>query len=215
MMGNRGQLRDLLATIGTAETRINDFLRPLNDALTELHGQREQLQDVFEADVHCNCEGCGALILVGDRSHVCRDNECSLCEACAPTWREVRTQWIEILAQADEAEAAEATQAIAAIDRHAAAGGSLDEKMLTLIMDDPAPAAAEPPREGRVVADRPAALDDAANIVRCIARGRELHGDVDTAQALHGAANAILQAKDGPIDWTKFATVIGEPVIQK
>lgn len=69
--------------------------------------------------------------------------------------------------------------------------------------------------EGRTISDRAAALDDAANIVRCIAQGRKLAGDVDTAQALHGAANAILQAKDGPIDWSKFATVIGEPVIQK
>jgi len=85
----------------------------------------ELVDNLLEVVGHC--DGCTAIILVGDQGHRCHDGEAHLCAACAYTWGEVKEQWDKDEHGGDETDHA---RFVTAYDAHIAAGGKPTDKML-------------------------------------------------------------------------------------
>lgn len=89
----REALKEKLAAIHKARRPLLVARQPLDDALRAL----DELHDaaVEEAGVELieeACEGCDILLVVGDLGHRCADGPV-LCEAHAPTWRDLLNQY--------------------------------------------------------------------------------------------------------------------------
>ena len=92
-----------------------------------IENARETLRDAYPDDVYeVDCEGCGKVILAGEHGHVCVEGE-TLCEECAFTWGEVKEQIDSGEHGGDDNQKAEF---LASYEKHIAAGGSPDDKML-------------------------------------------------------------------------------------
>jgi hypothetical protein len=100
----RDELRQQLTELGAAIAEIEKARKPFDLAISALVGVREALLEQHEADVVGTCEGCSNPILSGELGHSCNDGPV-LCEACAPTWNDIRREY-------DEAKAAGAFEEI-------------------------------------------------------------------------------------------------------
>lgn len=69
----------------------------LKDHLSTVH---QRAQDAVGVDVRGRCEGCEALLVVGDLVHGTEEGD-NLCEDCAPTVGDVLRQYKEILERID------------------------------------------------------------------------------------------------------------------
>jgi hypothetical protein len=87
---------------------------------------KELLQTKFEEDVCGSCEGCGKVLIAGDKGHNTSDG-CTLCADCAPSWEDIKRQWDE---GRDEEDDGERAGFLDAYQRHIEAGGSPDDKVL-------------------------------------------------------------------------------------
>jgi hypothetical protein len=121
----RSALREQLDELAAAEEKLYAARKPFDDAIFAIDNVRESLLERHDADLCGRCEGCADIILKGDKAHIGED--VSLCEACAPTYRECKTSWEEAMAR-DDCDEADAKEVFAAFERHVANGGSLDDK---------------------------------------------------------------------------------------
>ncbi len=100
------------------------------DDITSL-GKLELLRTWMEAHLHAvclgECEGCYAQLIAGDPGF--HYEESSVCAECAPTFREVKLQAEHEPDTWSDEESL--LRAKAHIEKHIAAGGSLDDKMTT------------------------------------------------------------------------------------
>ncbi len=94
---DREKLSEELAEIEKAIQTIDALSKPLRTAESALVTVREAILDRYGAVIYDKCE-CGALILIGDKYHHCRDGE-MLCEECAPTYADVKKQVEERIAE--------------------------------------------------------------------------------------------------------------------
>lgn len=123
------ELRALFDRVLRAESLINGFLEPLGKASRELFAFRQEFAEALAGLVEGTCDNCSAVILKGEPGYRYEDGE-TFCAACAPTYGDVRQEWVEYVTAAEEAEdKAEGEAAIAAIDAYVAGGGSPGDKM--------------------------------------------------------------------------------------
>lgn len=69
-------------------------LEKFDDESAAIEEAREKLMVGFGKDYITTCEGCSCHLFVGDKGHRCLDGEL-LCEACTPSWDDVKEQWAE------------------------------------------------------------------------------------------------------------------------
>lgn len=85
---------------------------------------REKLEDGFEEDIAGHCEGCSKILLTGDKGT--SDTEgLLLCPQCAPSWADIRAQWLE--ENREEEDEGDKARFLAAYDAHIAGGGKPDD----------------------------------------------------------------------------------------
>lgn len=104
----RTVLESQLAAIGDAEKALDALMEPLRQqmqpylaALSQLQGVRDTLLEAAGVELADEtCEGCGCVLFTGDLVHRCADGPI-LCQACAPTFRDVLHQWQQKLAEDD------------------------------------------------------------------------------------------------------------------
>jgi len=126
----REKLRDQLKVLDDGIAAIHQARKPFDDAIMALDTQKQQLLDDHDADVAGTCEGCNTLLLAGDKGHDCNDGPV-LCEACAPTWNDLRKQYDDMKAKGEFLDAFESHTAAHEADAHVAAqvaAGKGDEK---------------------------------------------------------------------------------------
>jgi hypothetical protein len=122
------QRRSLLRTIFNLLGEIDDGL-PVEKFETEsgaIEDAREKLIAGFGKDYITTCEGCSCHLFVGDRGHRCLDGEL-LCEACTPSWDDVKEQWAE--GRDDDGDEDRASF-MARYEKHIADGGHGTDLML-------------------------------------------------------------------------------------
>lgn len=100
-------------------------------AMQPVYALMDQIESLLgENDTHVisSCEACGEPILDGEKYSA---SDCIyLCEACAPTWREM-LEHPEGFENTETGEQMTAAEAKAFCDGHIARGGSLDDKMVS------------------------------------------------------------------------------------
>ena len=78
------------------------------------------------------CEGCLKSICAGMKYMHTTDG-CDLCEECAPTWSDIKEHWASFDPSTDNEDESEGrSNAAREYDAHLAAGGSPDEKPLSI-----------------------------------------------------------------------------------
>lgn len=128
----REDLKTELEVLDKAASPILEAMKPLQAAADAVQELRDcTLLRYNLTDDPARCEGCDALILHGDQYHPSKDAG-PLCEACAPTWADLREQSLKTFGDADEDEddVESARLAIKAYDGHLAGGGKRDDKVL-------------------------------------------------------------------------------------
>ncbi len=84
----------------------------------------EALKEGFGKDFLTTCEGCSAILMIGDEGQRCVNGE-SLCKECAASWGDIKKQWDEDAL--DEDEPGDKAKFLARYDAHIAGGGSPDD----------------------------------------------------------------------------------------
>ena len=120
----RVALRAVLDEFDKADRAIDAAMAPFRTAQSAITEARETFLEQHGAEVRGSCEGCSAILLVGDTGHVCVDDEL-LCESCAPTYGDISKQMNEA---PDSIALADRDAALEAVDAHLDAGGSLLDK---------------------------------------------------------------------------------------
>lgn len=98
----------------------------------ERYGAALDRLEMIEEDcpeVYGRCEGCDEPIWEGDRYAYDSNNSIYLCEPCAPSWGDMLKNPDHFYDAEGEYHSAESAKA--ACDAHVAAGGSLDDKMVS------------------------------------------------------------------------------------
>lgn len=125
MNDTHAALREQLAELDKAAAALEPLLTPLRAALNGIEEARALILEANSAEIASKCEGCGSVIFRGEP---CHHNDVDLCEACAPTWGDIKA----IASGPDAADHFEdedgPARCLAEIDQHLAAGGSLDDK---------------------------------------------------------------------------------------
>jgi hypothetical protein len=100
-----------------------------DDIRTRLQSIKNEIDRSADDDFHC--ETCSGAIRAGDKYTVTTDG-CYLCEAHAPTYRDCVEYWTDHPPEDDE-ERENADDCRASLDAHVAAGGSPDDRPLTVM----------------------------------------------------------------------------------
>lgn len=109
------------------DCREEDGMEPMRTAVLSARGELVEAfgDDVGIGDVVGECLGCCTGIVKGDLGNTTTDSE-YFCANCAPTWADIREDWLEHDDHEDEDRAA----GLAAYDAHIARGGSPTDKPL-------------------------------------------------------------------------------------
>lgn len=98
----REALQERLKELDKAGAAILKARKPFDVALASIDAVRESV--IADAGVELldeTCEGCERHFFVGDLGHRCADGPV-LCEACAPTWKDLKGQIEEGYVDPDE-----------------------------------------------------------------------------------------------------------------
>lgn len=129
----RAHLAEELAKLDTAEKLVEiemaplrELMKPFNERLEAIEASRDELLDRFGIAERHHCESCNKLLIPGDLVCHCEDAG-YLCQACAPTWGDVKKQNEERLADPAEPEPEACALSLKHIAEVVAGGGSLTD----------------------------------------------------------------------------------------
>lgn len=117
----RSELQRRIQALDESIEEIEKLRAPYDKAIQALATIREEIIDADAGkEIADTCEGCSKLLFVGELGHRCEDGP-TLCEACAPTWSDMKQQYTDdALKPEDRHETYD--EDLAAIDAHIAAG---------------------------------------------------------------------------------------------
>jgi hypothetical protein len=87
----REKLQEQLKALDAAAGKILAARKPFDEALAAVNAVHDGLLEEHGLEIADTCETCERLLFVGELGHSCTDGP-TLCEACAPTWNDLKQQ---------------------------------------------------------------------------------------------------------------------------
>lgn len=116
------------AEVDAIEKERSALLQPTKDRYEAAYNRLETIEDASPERIG-RCEGCDMPIWEGERYAYGSEDGIYLCEQCAPSWADMLANPAYFVDADGEFHTAETAKA--AVDAHLAAGGSLDDKMVS------------------------------------------------------------------------------------
>jgi hypothetical protein len=127
-MATKDDWKAAKAAVEAIEKEREALLAPTKERYDAACDRLEMIEDECPERIG-RCEGCDEPIWEGDR-YACGNEDCIyLCEDCAPSWGDMLANPDQFYDDEGEYHTAETVKA--AVDAHLAAGGSLEDKMVS------------------------------------------------------------------------------------
>lgn len=130
-MGFREDWKAAKAALDAIEAERDALIDPIKMRFKDRIDAAETALELIEAhtgEYFSTCEGCLEPIFDGDKSHAGSDSR--MCEECAPAWADMLSS-PEHFEDTETGDPMTPDQAKALCDAHVAAGGSLNDKMVS------------------------------------------------------------------------------------
>lgn len=121
---DRASLKAELAELDKAEDAIRTARKPFDDAIMAVETVRSNLLEKHDVEIAGSCEACSRLLFIGDMGY--RYEDCTVCEACAPSYADAEENWSK---NDDKCDAEDKAAFLSTLAAHLAAGGSRSDKL--------------------------------------------------------------------------------------